>query len=597
MYVPPFMRHRRDEDGRKQPRQRPDSEDDGEDDHDDGGDVDDEDHQQQEHRTRCFGSNSLLLLLSMLLTLAVIGSGFLFANILSTGSIIRSGETARPITIGNANANTNTNTNTISNINTNTNGYNLSIVTSTAEDVASFVKDIYRELLRKYTTTMTNDGGVYADGDFEKDDTITEESLERELNYLGNVNDKDKDKGYRKLKQKNNKKSKNSKTKRPKAKKTKPPKPFASVNGLTASPKSSLSKKDLINDLIRVTKEILSIDGVIQSSNPLNDCIVKVIIPRKTNCNNIYSSAEDIPDDVSDTCYEYKIMITGSNADDAIELVAKELLSDNYTTDLGYRVLLEPSPEAEIGMVEVLAAPIKISKNKLINELTIVINEILNIDDVIQSSNPYGDSTVKIIIQDKTDCNNIYSSAEDIPNNVKKCYDCKIIISGSNADDAIKLVTKEISSDDYTTDLGTVLILKPVFVPYTASVNGLAAPPNGGVSKKALKNSITRVTNGILGFGGALSSSNPYKDCVVKCVIPKTTDCKNIYQSENIPEEVKKCYEYSISIMDNGGGTCNTKKAMELITNDINSDEYTTDLGFEVIIDPKGYVTIQQGGC
>jgi hypothetical protein len=192
MHIPTFLRHRRDEDGRKQPRQRHDGEDDDDDDYDD--DDYDDDQQQQEHQSRCFGrSNSLLFLLSLFLTGVVVGSGFFLANILHTSNILRSGENVRPITTDTISTNINTNINTNSNGNSNSNnsknnsdGENLSITTTT-EDFVLFVKEIYRQLLRKYTTTTKAvDGigsvheyeydGVDADGNYTKD-----EMLEREL--------------------------------------------------------------------------------------------------------------------------------------------------------------------------------------------------------------------------------------------------------------------------------------------------------------------------------------------------------------------------------------------------------------------------------
>jgi hypothetical protein len=598
MYVPPFMRYRRDKDkdGMKQPpRQHQDGKDDGKDDNDDDNDydndnhddadVDDEDHPQQEHRTRCFGSNSLVLL-SLLLTSVVIGSGFLFLSILPAGRITRF-----PITIGTTNTNPDTITNINTNVNTNTNRDNLSIATSasTTEGFALFVKDIYRELLQKYTTMIkvvdseseSEYDGVFADGNFKKYDPITEQTLEPELNSLGNVYDKEK--GYRKLKRKKNQKPK-TKTKKPKKKKPKPPKTIFSLNGLSASPKSSLSKKILLNDLKRFTKEILSIDGVIQSSNPFKKCIVNVIIPRKTDCNNVYPSDEGVPKDVK-KCYEYKISISGSNADDAIELVAKEISSDKFTTDFGYRVILEPSPELDTAIVEVLAAPLKSSSpKKLISDLTRVAKEILGINDLIKPSNVYKDSIVKVNIAGKIDCNDIFTDRKT-PKKVKNCYEAKISITGSNADDAIRFVTKEVPA----LDLSFVVVVKPSFVPFVASVNGLAGPPSSASSKSDLKKAITRVTKGIIGLGDALSSSNnPFKDCIVKVVIPKTTDCNNIYTNgQEIPKDVQKCYGYKITIKDNGGGTCDTEKAIEVVTTEISKDEYTDDLKFDVIIDPK----------
>jgi hypothetical protein len=176
MYIPTIFRHRRDEDGRKQRRQRHDGEDDGE---------------------RCLGrSNSLLFLLALFLTGVVLGSGFFFVNILSTSNIFRSVENVRPITTDTTNTNTYTNTNTNTNTNSNSSNNNnknnsnssenLSITTTT-EDFFLFVKEIYRELLRKYTaTTKAVDGigsvheyeydGVNADGNYKKD-----ELLERHL--------------------------------------------------------------------------------------------------------------------------------------------------------------------------------------------------------------------------------------------------------------------------------------------------------------------------------------------------------------------------------------------------------------------------------
>jgi len=472
----------------------------------------------------------------------------------------------------------------------NTNGDNLSIATSTSttEGFALFVKDIYQ----KYTTmTKVVDGSESVSERERESERESQSEREREseseherdseydeLNYFGNVNDKEK--GNRKLKRKKNQKPKTKKPKKPK-----PAKTIASVNGFSGSPKSSLSKKILIRDLTRFTKEILGIDGdVIQSSNPFKKCSVDVIIPRKTNCNNVYSIDEDIPKDVN-TCYEYKISISGSNAVDAIELVAEEISSDNYTTDFGYRVILEPSPELDTAIVEVLAAPLKTSsKKKLLSDLTRVAKDILDINGSIKPSNVYKDSIVKIIIAEKIDCNNIYIDV-DIPKKVKKCFECKISITGSNADDAIRFVTKQIS----TIDLNFVVILKPSFVPFIASVNGLAGPPSSASSKSDLKKAITRVTKGIIGLGGALSSSNnPFKDCIVKVIIPKTADCNDIYtDGKNVPENVQNCYGYKITIKDNGGGTCNTEEAIEVITEEIAKEEYTNDLKFDVIIDPK----------
>jgi hypothetical protein len=374
MYVPPFMKHRRDdEDGRKQPRHDVD---------------DDEDNQKQEHKSRCSGkSNSLLFLLSLLLTVVVVGSGFFFSNFLPTVNILRSGENVRPHRISTTNSNTN------SNVNDN-NDEKLTVTTSTTEGLALFANDIYQELLRKYSTmTKIVDisvheyeyDGVYSDGNFEKDNSDQDEMLERDrelrrkksnknVKSKGKSNKNEKSKGNGKgkgkgggggdededgdedgdgdgdvtsksQKSKSQKKTKSKKSSKTKNSKSKKSSPTASVSGLAGPPKSSLSKKDLIDDLTRVTKESLGIDNVIliQSSNPYKDIIVKVVIPGTTNCNNIYPGGVDKPDDVT-TCYDYKIICTGINADEAIALITEEILSDEYTTNLGFVVLLKPTP-------------------------------------------------------------------------------------------------------------------------------------------------------------------------------------------------------------------------------------------------------------
>ncbi|OEU07409.1 hypothetical protein FRACYDRAFT_251213 [Fragilariopsis cylindrus CCMP1102] len=319
--------------------------------------------------------------------LYLFGSGFAFTNVL------RSSENTRLIIIG-----TDTTT-TVDNSSSDNNGeHNSSIISTTGELVLS-VKDIDRVLLREYaTTTMVGRSVheyeydvVYADDNSNKD-----EILERKLNPTSK--EKGNDKG--------------SKT-------------IASINGLSASPKNSLPKKTLIKDLKRFTEEILSIDGVIQSSNPFKEfCTV-----------------------------------------DAIELIAGEISSDSYTTDFGYRVILEPSPEVDTAIVEVLAAPLKgSSKKKLKNDLTRAAKVILDINGLIKPSNVYKDSIVKIIIEEKIDCINIYTDGQ-IPKKVKTCHKCRMSISGSNADDAIRLVTRKIP----TIDLSFGLVLKPSVVPFTAS--------------------------------------------------------------------------------------------------------------------------------
>jgi uncharacterized protein HemX len=134
MYIPTFMRHRSDEDGSKQPRQHHDGE-------------DDDDHHQQQHRSHCLERSKLpLLLLSLLLVVAAIGTGFFFANILSAANILHSSEKIRPIITGTTNANTNSNNNK-------QNNESLSFTTSTTEEFVLFAKGIYQDIVKKYATT------------------------------------------------------------------------------------------------------------------------------------------------------------------------------------------------------------------------------------------------------------------------------------------------------------------------------------------------------------------------------------------------------------------------------------------------------------
>jgi hypothetical protein len=183
MFIPTSMRHDRNEDNMKQPRQC----------HDDENDEDEEDddhHQKHQHRPRCFGrSNSLFLRLSLLVTVVVVfvvGSGFCFANIL------RSGENMHPIIIVSTKTITNTNTNNSnsnsdsdSDSNSNSNNNNnreMFSITATTEKFVLSCKDSVRELLQKYGSVREYKyDDVYADGNYRNENSDKDEELEREL--------------------------------------------------------------------------------------------------------------------------------------------------------------------------------------------------------------------------------------------------------------------------------------------------------------------------------------------------------------------------------------------------------------------------------
>ena len=115
-----------------------------------------------------------------------------------------------------------------------------------------------------------------------------------------------------------------------------------------------------------------------------------------------------------------------------------------------------------------------------------------------------------------------------------------------------------------------------------ASVDGLAGPPTQKKTKKKLIDDLTGVTKRILGIddgqspNSASQTPNPYEDCFVNVVVPRTTNCINVYP-DGIPIPVTICYEYTISILDYGG-SCNVNDANELVTAEILFEEYTDDL-------------------
>ena len=173
MYVPRFTRHRRDKDVRKELRKRHDGKD-GKDDKDDDDDDDDKDvdHQQQEHRTCCFGKcSSLTLLLSVLFAVVIVGSAFFLSNALPTsGNMLRSGGNVRPTMVGATITSTDNKKN---------NKENLSI-TATAEEFVVFIKDIYPKFLQTFdfSSKVVNGSvheyehefdGFYADSNYKKD--------------------------------------------------------------------------------------------------------------------------------------------------------------------------------------------------------------------------------------------------------------------------------------------------------------------------------------------------------------------------------------------------------------------------------------------
>ena len=356
-------------------------------------------YQQQEHRSRCFGRSNSLLLLSLLLTLVAAGSGFLFVSLLPTGRIIN-----------NSSNNYNYNNGENLSITTTTEEFVLfaknfyrellrNYTTATTKvvdgsvvydydgaydagyykkDDSNKVKPLVRDLQSLEKGLKSNKSGKSegkgqrdeisksqksrkSKGKTQRDETSrSQKSRKSEGKGKGKGDDKSNIQKSKKSKKLNTKKSK-SKTKRTKkVKKTKnpttkrstnAPTPFdtldlASVDGLAGPSTRSLPKRNLIIDLTSITKEILDIDDDL-SASPYKDCIVKVIIPKTSNCNNVYPDDENVPEDVT-TCYVFTISVINNggscNADDATELVTEAIISGGYIEALSYTVIIKPSP-------------------------------------------------------------------------------------------------------------------------------------------------------------------------------------------------------------------------------------------------------------
>jgi hypothetical protein len=134
-------------------------------------------------------------------------------------------------------------------------------------------------------------------------------------------------------------------------------------------------------------------------------------------------------------------------------------------------------------------------------------------------------------------------------------------------------------------------------------LGGLAALPSG-TSSEELNDGILYATTEILGIEEdgtrTLQSSSLFnnnrrdlqssnQDCIVDVFVVGTTSCINIFPNiEDKLEDETTCYEWKISIIDNGG-SCNVDDAIESVVNNISDDKYTDALNFVVVLKPTHF--------